>query len=178
MGTLGIVEEEPIGEFLVEQGEIGEEQILVVIDEGFLQGAVEAFGVGVHFWGLGVGIPALDAVGLAGLGEARFELRAVVGKQHLGLGRQQSQGGLERGLGVAGRLAGDGEGEGQTAGGIDAGDEVAAQTIANALSASHPLQEAVLQITLNDCGIKCLPLTQITKDVTPGVGGWIPDHRR
>ena len=135
VGTLGIVEEEPIGEFLVEQGEIGEEQILVVIDEGFLQGAVEAFGVGVHFWGLGVGIPALDAVGLAGLGEARFELRAVVGKQHLGLGRQQSQGCLERVLCVAGRLAGDGEGEGQTAGGIDAGDDVAAQTIANALSA-------------------------------------------
>ncbi|WP_217628119.1 hypothetical protein, partial [Acidithiobacillus thiooxidans] len=37
-------------------------------------------------------------------------------------------------------------------------------------SASHPLREAVLQILLNDHGINRQPPTQITKDVTAGLG--------
>jgi uncharacterized protein YabN with tetrapyrrole methylase and pyrophosphatase domain len=54
VGELGVVEEEPFGQFLVEACEVGEQQVLVVGDEGFLDGAVEAFDVGVHlggFWG-------------------------------------------------------------------------------------------------------------------------------
>ncbi len=47
--ALGVVEHQPIGEFLVEEGEIGEEPVFVVVDEGFLEGAIEAFGMGIHF---------------------------------------------------------------------------------------------------------------------------------
>ena len=44
--SFGVVEDEPLGEFLVETGEVGEEQVFVVVDEGFLDGAIEAFGMG------------------------------------------------------------------------------------------------------------------------------------
>ncbi|HXF08102.1 MAG TPA: hypothetical protein VNK45_06220 [Candidatus Acidoferrales bacterium] len=39
--ALGVVEDEPVGEFLVEQGQVGKEQVFVVVDEGCLEGAVE-----------------------------------------------------------------------------------------------------------------------------------------
>jgi hypothetical protein len=53
VGALGVVEDEPIGELLVEEIEVGEQQVFVVVDEGFLEGAVEAFHVGVHLGGFG-----------------------------------------------------------------------------------------------------------------------------
>ena len=69
--SFGVVEDEPLGEFLVEAGEVGEEQVFVVVDEGFLDGAIEAFGMGIHFWGLGVGIPTGDLLFREGLGRRR-----------------------------------------------------------------------------------------------------------
>ena len=106
MGPFGVVEDQPLGEFWVEAGEVGEEQVFVVVDEGFLDGAIEAFGMGIHFWGLGVGIPTGDLLFREGLGEARLKLGAVVGEQHLGLLREQIQFGGEGSLGVACGFAG------------------------------------------------------------------------
>jgi len=48
VGALGVGDDEPIGEFAVEEGEVGEEQVLVVVHEGLLDRAVEALGMGVH----------------------------------------------------------------------------------------------------------------------------------
>jgi hypothetical protein len=70
MGPLGVDEDEPVGEFLVEERQVGKEQVFVEVDEGVLDGAVKALDVGVHFGRFGVGVPALDAVGLQGLGKA------------------------------------------------------------------------------------------------------------
>jgi hypothetical protein len=47
VGSLGVVEEEPVGQFPVKEVEIRESQVFVVVDEGFLNGLVEAFGVAV-----------------------------------------------------------------------------------------------------------------------------------
>jgi len=62
--TLGVVEDQLVGQFAVEEGEVGEEQLLVVTHEGLLDRAMEALGVGVHFGRRGVGVPALDAAHL------------------------------------------------------------------------------------------------------------------
>ena len=61
----------------------------MVVDEGFLDGAIEAFGIGIHFRGFGVSIPMGDLLFRKGLGEADLELGAVVGEQHLGFLRKQ-----------------------------------------------------------------------------------------
>jgi hypothetical protein len=44
--TLGVVEDEPVGELAVEERKVGKEQLLVVIHEGLLDRAMEALGVG------------------------------------------------------------------------------------------------------------------------------------
>lgn len=51
MGPLGVVEDEPVGEFLIEEGEIGKEQVFIVIDEGLLKGALQVRG-GRSSWGI------------------------------------------------------------------------------------------------------------------------------
>ncbi len=48
VGALGVVEDEPVGELAVEEGKICQEQIHVIVDEGLLDGADEALGLGVH----------------------------------------------------------------------------------------------------------------------------------
>jgi hypothetical protein len=55
VGALGVVEHQSVGEFLVEEGRIGEEQVFVVVDEGFRKGAMEAFGRSIIFGVFGVG---------------------------------------------------------------------------------------------------------------------------
>ncbi len=47
VGLLGVVLDEVVAEIAVELGDVVEQQGLVVLDELFLQGAVEAFDVGV-----------------------------------------------------------------------------------------------------------------------------------
>jgi hypothetical protein len=84
VGSFGVVEDEPIGEFAVEECEVGEEQFLVVVHEGLLDRAIEALGVGVHLGCFGVGVPALDAALFEQFGEVGFELAAVVGEQGRG----------------------------------------------------------------------------------------------
>lgn len=82
--TLGVVEDQPVGELRVEESEVGKEQVFVVVHEGLLQCAVEAFATGVHSGALGIGEPAPDAVVLDRFGEASLELGAVAREQHTG----------------------------------------------------------------------------------------------
>jgi hypothetical protein len=51
--ALGVVEDQPVGELAVEEGEVGEEQILVVIHEGLLDRSIEssAWRSSSGFWG-------------------------------------------------------------------------------------------------------------------------------
>jgi len=71
--SFGVVEDEPVGELFVEAGQVGEEQVFVIVDERFLDGAVESFGMRIHFWRLGIGVPALDLLCGKGLREACLE---------------------------------------------------------------------------------------------------------
>ena len=50
-------EHEPLGRLPVEESEVGEEEILVIVDEGLLESAVESLGMGVHLGRLGVSGP-------------------------------------------------------------------------------------------------------------------------
>ena len=59
MDPFGVVEEEPVHEFLVEARKVEEERI-VIVDEFFLDGAVEAFDVGVHLRCSGVRVVVSD----------------------------------------------------------------------------------------------------------------------
>jgi len=89
VGALGVVEDQPVGQFAVKERKVGKEQLLVVVDEGLLDCSVESFGVGVHLRVFGVGVPALDAALLEELGEVGLELTAVVGQHDLrGVGQQ------------------------------------------------------------------------------------------
>ena len=53
--TFGVIEEEPVSESSVEVHQVVEEHVLVVIHELFLEDASEAFRVGVHVRGTGIG---------------------------------------------------------------------------------------------------------------------------
>lgn len=46
--ALCVVENRSIGRFPVEGGQVGKEQVFVVVDEGFLKRVVEMFGMGVR----------------------------------------------------------------------------------------------------------------------------------
>jgi hypothetical protein len=53
VGALGVVEDQPVGQFAVEEGEVGKEQILMVVDKGLLDCSVEAsvWRSSSGFWG-------------------------------------------------------------------------------------------------------------------------------
>jgi hypothetical protein len=77
VGALGVVKDQPVGQFAVKERKVGKEQLLVVVDEGLLDCSVESFGVGVHLRVFGVGVPALDALIFKEAGEVGLELTAV-----------------------------------------------------------------------------------------------------
>ena len=54
---LGVGEHEPLGRLPVEESKVGEEEILVIVDEALLKGTVETLGMGVHLGRLGVSGP-------------------------------------------------------------------------------------------------------------------------
>jgi len=140
--ALGVVEDEPVGQLLVEGVQVGKEQVFVVIDEGLLHGSMEALDVGVHFGCLRVGVPALDALCFERFGEIGLEFGAVVGEHPLGRLGEQRQGQVECCSRVAGVLGGRGPGEGEVRRRIDEGDDIASQTVTDALHgvASEHLQ--------------------------------------
>ena len=57
-----------------------EQFLLVIVDKLFLDGAVEALCMGVHFGRPGISPPVGDAVLIEALLEAAHELRAVIGE--------------------------------------------------------------------------------------------------
>ena len=88
----------------------------MVVDEGFLKGAVETLGVGVHLGRPGVCVPALDVVALEASSQAYLELTAVVGQQDLERLRQPREDLIPGRLGGTGGFAGDDQGTGEEAG--------------------------------------------------------------
>ena len=114
MGALEVVPGEPAKQFEVEVGwVIEEEQVVVIVDELFLDGAIEAFAVGVHLRGFGEGVPMGEQPIGKGGGEMTLELAAVVGEHRL-------DGEGEYGLDQAEELGGGGTGV--TAGGPGPGE--------------------------------------------------------
>jgi hypothetical protein len=88
--TLGAVKDQPVGQFAVKERKVGEEQLLVVVDEGLLDRSIESLGMGVHLRVFWVGVPALDALIFEEACEVSFELTAVVGENDLrGVGQQE-----------------------------------------------------------------------------------------
>ncbi len=51
VGAVGIVEGERVAEVAVEGFEVGKEEVVVEVGEGFLEGAASAFEMGAHRWG-------------------------------------------------------------------------------------------------------------------------------
>ena len=127
VGSFGVIEEEPVSEFPVEVRQVVEEQVLVVIHELFLEGAIEAFGVGVHFRRAGVRPPVRDAAFLQALLEVAQKLRAVVGEHEAWGGRQEMAQGVQRESRLAARRGGGGKGDGETGVRVDEGEQVAAE---------------------------------------------------
>jgi hypothetical protein len=78
VGALGVVEDEPVGQLLVERIQVGKEQVFVVVHEGLLHGSIEALDMCVHLGCLGIRVPALDPLRGERFGEVGLELGAVV----------------------------------------------------------------------------------------------------
>ena len=99
VGSFSVLEEEPVGELAVEGGQVVEQQVFMIVHELFLEGAVEAFRVGVHFRGAGVRPPVRDAAFLQAVLEVAEERRAVVG-EHVAWGdwQEMAQGVQRRGI--------------------------------------------------------------------------------
>ena len=58
MGAFEVVPGEVAQEFEIEVGDVIEkQQVVVVVDAFFLDRAIEAFAVGIHLRGLGIGVP-------------------------------------------------------------------------------------------------------------------------
>ena len=68
----------------------------MIIHELFLERAVKAFHVGVHFRRAGVGPPVGDAAGLEASVELPLKLGAVVGEEGAGWGGQEGAEGVQR----------------------------------------------------------------------------------
>jgi hypothetical protein len=97
----------------VEEGEIGEEQLLVVIHEGLLDRAIEA-SAWRSSWASWGGVPAPDAAILEEAGEVRLELAAVVGQHRRGALGQQGRARIKGAGGMSGVLGGRPHGKRQS----------------------------------------------------------------
>lgn len=86
VGQDGIGSQQPVGQFSVTGGPVGNQQLLVVIHELFLEGAMESFDLRVHVRGARIGPPMDDTVFVETLLEGAEELRAVVGDEAAGWG--------------------------------------------------------------------------------------------
>ena len=127
MGQDGMVSQQPVGEVPVKGGQVVEQQRLVVVHEGLLEGAIEPFSVGVHFRGTGRRPPMGDAPFVEALLEVAQELGAVVGEEEPGWGGEQHTQRVEDVSGVAARGGGGSQGEDEATVGIDEGEQVTAE---------------------------------------------------
>ena len=73
VGQYGVVLNEPVSEFAVEQGQIGSQLVFPEVREALRKGAMEAFGMGVHVRGAGTGPIVREAAVLAGFLEVAPE---------------------------------------------------------------------------------------------------------
>ena len=146
-GSFGVIEEEPVSEVPVEVRQVVEEQVLVVIHELFLEGAIEAFGVGVHFRRAGVRPPVRDAAFLQALLEVAQKLRAVVGEHEAWGFRQEMAQGVQREGRLAARRGGGGKGDGEAGVRVDEGEQVAAEA---GLEAHHGIAGEHLEWPMSD----------------------------
>ncbi len=133
----GVGEHEPLGRLPVEKGKVGEEEILVVIDEGLLKGAAQTLGRSVHLGRLRAGVPASDPPLAQGLGKARLKLAAAPGQHDLGRLGEETQRPIQRPTGLAGVLGGNRPGEGPAARRIDEAHDGAPKTVTNTLDGIH-----------------------------------------
>ena len=78
MRQLSVVEHQPVTHFLIEQGHVGVEQILVVVNVAFLDAAIKSLAVRIHFWGFRVRLPMHHLMLGHAFCEVPFELTAVV----------------------------------------------------------------------------------------------------
>ncbi|GAB2566386.1 hypothetical protein GCM10027066_06910 [Dyella jejuensis] len=129
MRAFGVVPMEPGEESFVEGVDVGEQEILVVVDELLLDGAVESFAMGIHFRRARAGVPMRQVASDGGVVEVPGELAAVVGEdaaygdgEH-DLRTSQGQGGMGTGTGA------EREGEAEAASQVDAGDEIPCQAV-------------------------------------------------
>lgn len=90
MYSLGIVENQIVHEFPVEVGRILEQPSMVV-NELFLDGAIESFEVSIHLRRLGIGVKMSQMEPLQFRGKMFLELRTVIGK-HRCLGQPDARG--------------------------------------------------------------------------------------
>ena len=74
----GIIPDKILRELAVEDREIGEQEILMVINELLLDGAIEAFTVGVHLRRSWVSMPVGDSYGLEGMVKVLHKLTPVI----------------------------------------------------------------------------------------------------
>ena len=135
--AFGVGEHEPLGQLPVEESEVGEEEILVIVDEGLLKGAIETLCMSVHLGCLGVGGPASDPPLGQGLDKARLELAAVLGEHDVGRLEEETQRPIQGPACMTGILGGNRPGEGQAALRIDETHDVAAETVAKTFDGIH-----------------------------------------
>ena len=147
VGSFGVIEEEPVSEVPVEVRQVVEEQVLVVIHELFLEGAIEAFGVGIHFRRAGVRPPVRDAAFLQALLEVAQKLRAVVGEHEAWGFRQEMAQGVQREGRLAARRGGGGKGDGEAGVRVDEGEQGAAEA---GLEAHHGIAGEHLEWPMPD----------------------------
>lgn len=106
----GVVGRQPVGQFSVEGGQVVKEQVLMILHKLFLDRAVEAFHVGIHFGGAGLRPPMGDAPFVEALLEVPEELRAVVGEDEPRWGGKQRTQRIERVSRVTAGGGGGGQG--------------------------------------------------------------------
>lgn len=134
MGALGVAPEHVIEEFIVALGEVViEEQVFVVVQEFLLDGAVEAFGMGIHLGGLRVGVPVDQGLLGHGGGEVFHEFTAVVGEHGLDPVGEHGGGEVQKALSGGAGVAGGRHGDTDAAIQVDGGEHVAAHPVADAL---------------------------------------------
>jgi len=133
MGSQGVIKEQVIGQSLMEEGFIVDD-VEVVIDELFLDGAVVAFDEGVDFRAVGVGEGVRDALGFEVGVEFAQVFWAVVG---LPMFDGEGVDGFKAGVEVLHVAGGEGlvvQGEGKFEFGVDGGEEVIFAFIGPALN--------------------------------------------
>ena len=105
----------------------------MVVDETLLNGAVEAFTMGVHFRRPRIGPPVGDVMAFEFAFEVFHKLRAVVGQQVADRHRSQSDKGAQGVCGAGAAAGGGSPGEGEARAGGDEGEDIASDAIADAL---------------------------------------------